>query len=341
MMRWFAAALVALVVTVGAAANCLFDAGYYLSQNPDVAASGMNPLDHYNRYGWREGRDPSARFSTSGYLAANPDIAAAGMNPLDHFLHHGIYEGRSPVLVHDLRPYMASSRHCDGNPSTPLHQGETVRCVRVDYGSLGRPFWMATVTMLGDVRGEPGAITTWSFSPIGPFVDPAQRACDPQTDLRCGDGGEAYVIRGDRILARYTQDGGKLGIVQEFSQPWVLGSRQTAPCARGWTIYNPRERGCTAVIDWPHLGPVHTLVSEHGDGNAVERIFLALGWGRLHWQAFTTGQGVPDLPERCPDVGGWNASPSNQTHLRLTDCRLTVRVVWPEWNVTGAQLWRP
>jgi serralysin len=32
-----------------------------------------------------------------GHLAANPDVAAAGMNPLDHYLMFGIYEGRTPV----------------------------------------------------------------------------------------------------------------------------------------------------------------------------------------------------------------------------------------------------
>ena len=45
----------------------------------------------------QEGRDPSARFDTLGYLAANPDVAAAGVNPLDHFLQFGIYEGRQAV----------------------------------------------------------------------------------------------------------------------------------------------------------------------------------------------------------------------------------------------------
>jgi serralysin len=55
----------------------------------------MNPLQHYELFGWREGRDPSASFDTLGYLAANPDVAAAGVNPLDHYLQSGIYEGRT------------------------------------------------------------------------------------------------------------------------------------------------------------------------------------------------------------------------------------------------------
>ncbi|MFC1458351.1 M10 family metallopeptidase [Microvirga arabica] len=81
--------------------NADFDTSYYLAVYRDIAAARVNPLDHYNGFGWREGRDPSSRFDTTSYLAANPDVAAAGVNPLDHFLVHGIYEGRSAwnVLV--------------------------------------------------------------------------------------------------------------------------------------------------------------------------------------------------------------------------------------------------
>ncbi|KAA0122190.1 hypothetical protein CIW48_19525 [Methylobacterium sp. P1-11] len=72
-----------------------FDPVYYLNAYPDVHVAGLNPLDHYLRHGWKEGRDPSAGFSTSGYLAANPDVAASGHNPLVHFVNTGLAEGRS------------------------------------------------------------------------------------------------------------------------------------------------------------------------------------------------------------------------------------------------------
>jgi hypothetical protein len=49
------------------------------------------------RRGWKEGRDPSAGFDTLGYLGANPDVAAAGVNPLEHYLTFGIYEERQAV----------------------------------------------------------------------------------------------------------------------------------------------------------------------------------------------------------------------------------------------------
>ena len=76
--------------------NALFDTAGYLAAYQDVAAAGVNPLDHYNAFGWHEGRDPSVGFDTASYLAAYPDVAAAGVNPLEHYLAFGVHEGRSP-----------------------------------------------------------------------------------------------------------------------------------------------------------------------------------------------------------------------------------------------------
>ena len=61
-----------------------------------MKAANVNPLDHYNQFGWHEGRDPSVGFDTTSYLAAYADVNAAHINPLNHFLDFGIHEGRSP-----------------------------------------------------------------------------------------------------------------------------------------------------------------------------------------------------------------------------------------------------
>lgn len=71
-----------------------FDAEYYLRTYPDVADARRNPLWHYCRHGWQEGRNPNPSFNTRGYLAANPDVAAAGIDPFCHYLRHGKREGR-------------------------------------------------------------------------------------------------------------------------------------------------------------------------------------------------------------------------------------------------------
>ena len=90
--------------TVGA----LFDASYYLAQNPDVAAAGVDPYQHYVTFGWKEGRDPSPYFDTKYYLQQNPDVAAAGVDPLIHFAAYGWREGRDPSLVFSDAKYLAS-----------------------------------------------------------------------------------------------------------------------------------------------------------------------------------------------------------------------------------------
>lgn len=71
-----------------------FDADWYLARYPDVLAAGVDPLAHFDAFGWKEARDPGPRFDTAWYLRANPDVAAAGVNPLLHFLEHGLVEGR-------------------------------------------------------------------------------------------------------------------------------------------------------------------------------------------------------------------------------------------------------
>ncbi len=76
------------------AASELFDEEFYLATYPDVAAAGIDPTGHYLQSGAREGRDPSAEFSTTAYWKRYPDVQATGWNPLVHFLREGEAEGR-------------------------------------------------------------------------------------------------------------------------------------------------------------------------------------------------------------------------------------------------------
>lgn len=91
-----------------------FDRRYYLSQNPDVQKSKIDPLTHYIEHGWREGRNPSPLFDTRYYLAANPDVEAAGLNPYYHYLTAGRAAGlrASPVGTR-LYPAMGAPADAD------------------------------------------------------------------------------------------------------------------------------------------------------------------------------------------------------------------------------------
>ncbi|WP_082317031.1 glycoside hydrolase family 16 protein [Methylobacterium sp. ARG-1] len=74
--------------------NAYFDTNRYLEFNGDVAAAKINPLTQYDQYGWHEGRNPSSLFNTNAYLSANADVAAAHLDPLLHYLEWGAEEGR-------------------------------------------------------------------------------------------------------------------------------------------------------------------------------------------------------------------------------------------------------
>lgn len=75
----------------------LFDEAFYLQQNPDVATSTLEPVEHYIKFGGFEGRNPSKGFNSAFYLSEYPDVREQHINPLVHYLTFGIYEQRSPT----------------------------------------------------------------------------------------------------------------------------------------------------------------------------------------------------------------------------------------------------
>ena len=109
-----------------------FDDAAYLLANPDVAAKHINPEEHYQLFGAREGRAlapegyqptlapqmastigapglsptigaPSAvhGFDPAQYLQANPDVARSGMDAVTHYEKFGFGEGRAIDLAGD------------------------------------------------------------------------------------------------------------------------------------------------------------------------------------------------------------------------------------------------
>ncbi|KHG32924.1 glycosyltransferase [Sulfurospirillum sp. MES] len=72
----------------------LFDERYYLEAYDDIRKADIDPIKHYLKHGWKEGRNPSEQFDTNFYLETYPDVKAARMNPLIHFIKFGVYEGR-------------------------------------------------------------------------------------------------------------------------------------------------------------------------------------------------------------------------------------------------------
>lgn len=71
-----------------------FNKNWYLRTYPDVKKAKIDPIEHYMKYGWKEGYNPSPMFNTEGYLSRYPDVKKANVNPLLHYEKHGRKEGR-------------------------------------------------------------------------------------------------------------------------------------------------------------------------------------------------------------------------------------------------------
>ncbi|MGE4125365.1 MAG: hypothetical protein AB7E59_08905, partial [Pusillimonas sp.] len=94
-----------------------FNASWYLSQNPDVAAAveaGLTDAEtHFQQFGRFEGRSPSYLVDVEYYLANNPDVAeavrAGTITAWDHAVQFGVAEGRTMTRVFDETFYLQNN----------------------------------------------------------------------------------------------------------------------------------------------------------------------------------------------------------------------------------------
>ena len=112
----------------GAIRRADFDTTLYLVHNPDVAAAGIDPLEHYLQHGMAEGRAIYAAvgesiaggFDAEYYAFHNPDVAAAGVDPLVHYNAFGWHEGRNPNGWFDTAGYLAHYADVAASGANPL-----------------------------------------------------------------------------------------------------------------------------------------------------------------------------------------------------------------------------
>lgn len=89
---------------------------WYLSKYEDVAAAGVDPVDHYVRFGAIEGRSPGPLFDRRFYLMQLTQGLAKGADPLADFLSQ---PDRSKFLVNasqidekELRKSLDAMKSC-------------------------------------------------------------------------------------------------------------------------------------------------------------------------------------------------------------------------------------
>jgi len=119
--------------------SSVFDANYYLSNNPDVAkATAGNSelaLDHFINYGMSEGRRGSASFNVQSYFNEYPDLRAAfGFDLVKYYEHYvtaGKAEGRHGTGCSKIEGYATTINGVDYSsvydPSFYLSNNEDIR----------------------------------------------------------------------------------------------------------------------------------------------------------------------------------------------------------------------
>ncbi|MBQ0959951.1 glycosyltransferase [Ideonella sp. 4Y11] len=90
----------------GLSPSPLLDVRHYDAQCSD--RQGINRLLHYGLIGRFQGLSPSPWFDAEYYLRCNPDVAQSGIEPLRHFVRWGWREGRNPLPGVDIRRLLAS-----------------------------------------------------------------------------------------------------------------------------------------------------------------------------------------------------------------------------------------
>lgn len=102
----------------------LFDRKFYLQSYADVRRADTDPLWHFVRRGWKEGRNPSRDFDTIYYGLRHQDVQDSNLNPLVHYIKHGRQEFRptNPNSEKHLTDYQIWLRQYDALSQKDIEQ---------------------------------------------------------------------------------------------------------------------------------------------------------------------------------------------------------------------------
>ncbi|WP_400771436.1 glycosyltransferase [Methylosinus sporium] len=174
-----------------------FDAGFYISNNPDVERAGLNPLLHFVDYGWKENRNPSSVFDTRYYRERYQNALAADENPLYHYAIKGIRAGYRPNPVGTrlwLRPTAPEST--DWVHVSPARSGPDSQVTIIIPVYRGYDDTLATI------------YSVLTASRRTPFALLVINDCGPQPELT-----EALRVLAKRELFDYVENESNLGFI--------------------------------------------------------------------------------------------------------------------------------
>ncbi|MFN4171227.1 MAG: glycosyltransferase [Pseudorhodobacter sp.] len=278
-----------------------FHRRWYLDQNPEIEALGLEPEAHFLDYGAFLGRNPGKTFETRFYLAAHPEVQDSGLNPLVHYELSGRARG--------LR-FRAQAR-------TGASQ---LTALRRRFHVLGftQPV-LDDLAALADGEDDPdlraGALLELALIHLS-GIPPE----DPETALACLS--RARRLTGDAPLLRRIAQVGMLGHECKGDRAAGLAAHEAAALAGHCGPEAPLLRANLAPCPQERLAWINTLWSATGLATATigpgEEDRAALD--RLGWEA----------PPRDAAPGATPASPG------LPGTRVSVLVpVGPATGGTG------
>ena len=95
----------------------LFDPEYYLRTYADVRKADIDPLKHFCKRGWKEGRNPSATFQLKQYIMQHPELQNSEMNPLIHYINAQEGGDSLPANPSGVIKFMTIARSIGKDPS--------------------------------------------------------------------------------------------------------------------------------------------------------------------------------------------------------------------------------
>lgn len=98
----------------------LFDGRFYTEQNPDIIAAGLNPLYHFIRFGWAEGRSPHPVVDLGYIRQKEASLMSAKRQPMLDLVAPGTSTQFDPHIFFDTRYYLSQISSADLNGMSPL-----------------------------------------------------------------------------------------------------------------------------------------------------------------------------------------------------------------------------
>ena len=203
------------------------DPDWYLERYPDLAGGGLDPYQHFLRFGAAEMRDPNRFFDTAWYVEHYPDVSASGFVPLLHYARFGAAELRNPHPHFDAVYYV--EQHADAAVNPLLYH------LRV-----------------GAARGYPTerAITIKDYLPSGnvPLATPRGVFADVVIPVHMGFDATTRCLRS--VLADRAFPLARIIVVQDRSPEPALAAwlRELADDGQIYLISNPRRLGFDASV---------------------------------------------------------------------------------------------